>query len=168
MKIFLIGLPGSGKTTLGKKVASSLNIPFLDLDQEIELQEQKSVAEIFAQHGENAFREKESNCLKRLANSENNFVMATGGGSPCFFNNLEVMNNAGTTIFLNPPLSEIASRLYKTDLNARPLFAGLQGDQIIEKLNVLLSKRILFYRKTKKILAKENLLIEDILKAIKE
>lgn len=168
MKIFLIGLPGSGKTTLGKKVAFSLNIPFLDLDQEIESREQKSVREIFAQQGENAFREKESACLKNLAYSEKDFVMATGGGSPCFFNNMDAMNQAGTTIFLNPPLSEIASRLHRTDLKSRPMFAGLAGEQIIEKLKDLLDKRISFYRKAKRFLEKENLTIEDILKAIKE
>ncbi len=167
MKIFLIGLPGSGKTTLGKKVALSLNIPFLDLDHEIEKLERKSVREIFAQEGENAFRKKESNCLKGLAHSETDFILATGGGSPCFFDNMEVMNKSGQTIFLNVPLSEILTRLSKSDLALRPLFSGLSADEIKAKLMSLYQERLPFYSKAKTHLTKENLKVEEILDIIK-
>ncbi|MFN8889873.1 MAG: shikimate kinase, partial [Cyclobacteriaceae bacterium] len=92
MKIFLIGLPGSGKTTLGKQVASHLSIPFVDLDAAIEKAEQRTIPEIFKQSGENYFRKIESDLLKKWAESTTDFLMATGGGAPCFFDNVEVMN----------------------------------------------------------------------------
>ena len=99
MKIFLIGLPGSGKTTLGKQVASHLSIPFVDLDAAIEKAEQRTIPEIFKQSGENYFRKIESDLLKKWAESTTDFLMATGGGAPCFFDNVEVMNRAGITFF---------------------------------------------------------------------
>jgi shikimate kinase len=94
--------------------------------------------------------------------------MATGGGTPCFFNNIEVMNLQGNTLFLNPPLSEIFSRLQKTDLKERPLFAGLTKEGVIEKLESLYSKRILFYQQAKIFLVKESLTAKDVLLALKE
>ncbi|MFM8739263.1 MAG: shikimate kinase, partial [Cytophagales bacterium] len=99
MKIFLIGLPGSGKTTLGKQLAERLNIRFVDLDTEIEKSEGESIALIFKRFGEDHFRKAESTQLQKWANLNEDFVMATGGGAPCFFDNMEVMNQSGTTIF---------------------------------------------------------------------
>src|SRR5258708_25113313 len=101
MKIFIIGLPGSGKTTLGKQVAEKLNLPFIDLDLEIEKLEGKTVQEIFAKRKENYFRELESRTLKNFCSGKSDFVMATGGGAPGFFDNMDVMNNSGKTVFLD-------------------------------------------------------------------
>jgi shikimate kinase len=168
MKIFLIGLPGCGKTTLGKQVAAKLNVPFLDLDTEIEKAEGKSVKEIFAQYGENSFREKESACLRSLTSSDKNFVLATGGGAPCFFDNMDLMNKSGITVFLNVPLDEIARRLQKTDLKKRPLFAGIDRAEIIRKLEELGRKRFPFYIQARKKLSSANLTSEEILMTIKE
>lgn len=167
MKIYLIGLPGSGKTTLGKRVASELKISFIDLDHEVEKTEGISVQEIFRTKGQDYFREAESKALKNLANSNFHFVLATGGGAPCFFDNMEVMNSSGTTIFLNVPLQEIFSRLSKTDLKIRPLFAGLDEDGIKSKLLSLHADRFPFYSKAKIQFTKENLQAREILEAIK-
>ena len=87
MPVYLIGLPGSGKTTMGKQLASILEIPFFDLDAEIENQAGKSIPELFKEEGEDFFREKERSCLRSFLNRDN-FILATGGGTPCFFDNL--------------------------------------------------------------------------------
>ncbi|GHN00284.1 shikimate kinase [Cytophagales bacterium WSM2-2] len=146
MKVFLIGLPGSGKTTWGKQLAEKLSITFIDLDLEIERREGKTVQEIFAIKKENYFREVESRTLKNLCSDTSSFVMATGGGTPCFFDNMELMNKSGKTFFLDPPVSEITSRLLKTNLSERPLFAKLGTDQLKDKIQWLRSQRISFYK----------------------
>ncbi len=110
MKIFLIGLPGSGKTTLGKRLAEKLNLTFVDLDLEIEKKEGKTVQEIFAQKKENYFREIESKTLRGFCSSNNDFVMSTGGGAPCFYDNMTLMNQSGTTIFLHVSAAQIIRR----------------------------------------------------------
>src|SRR5436189_5502924 len=92
MKIFLIGMPGAGKSTLGRPLAAALNLPFVDLDKEIEKHEQKSIPEVFELRGEDYFRKSESTLLKSWAESNRSFVLATGGGAPCFHDGIEVIN----------------------------------------------------------------------------
>src|SRR5689334_5487844 len=101
MKIFLIGLPGSGKSTLGKDLADALLVDFVDLDVEIEKQENKIVQDIFREKGEDYFRQVESSVLKVWAASSKSFVMSTGGGAPCFYGGIDVINESGISIFLN-------------------------------------------------------------------
>src|SRR4029453_2479239 len=99
MKLFLIGLPGSGKTTIGAALANRLSMEFVDLDKEIETREGNSVPEIFAAHGEAHFRQVESTLLLEWATAQRSFVMATGGGTPCFFDGIDVINKHGLSIF---------------------------------------------------------------------
>jgi shikimate kinase len=167
MRIYLIGLPGSGKTTLGKRIAAELNISFIDLDHEVEKTEGISVQEIFRTKGQDYFRKAESKVLGNLANSNFHFVLATGGGAPCFFNNMEIMNQSGTTIFLNVPLQEILNRILRTDLTIRPLFSGLNAEEVKSKLLHLHQERIPFYSKARIQFTKENLQAKEILEAIK-
>jgi shikimate kinase len=84
MKIYLIGLPGSGKTTLGKQLAAQLKIDFVDLDTEIEKSEKRAIAVIFKEAGEDYFRSSEATELRKWSRAQNNFVMATGGGARVF------------------------------------------------------------------------------------
>jgi shikimate kinase len=168
MKFFLIGLPGSGKTTLGKQLAEKLNLPFVDLDLEIEKLESKTVQEIFAQKKENYFREAESKLLKNFCSSKNDFVMATGGGAPCFFDNMNLMNQSGKTIFLDVSASEIAIRLQKTNLTERPLFSKLSSEQLKDKIEWLRSQRFSFYKQAKHIISSNSFSLEEIVRIIKD
>ena len=167
MKIFLIGLPGSGKTTLGRQLSEKLNLSFVDLDLEIEKQEGKTVQEIFARKKENYFREMESKTLKSFCSSKSDFVMATGGGAPCFFDNMPIMNQSGKTIFLDVPASEIARRLQKTELIERPLFSKLSDDQLKDKIEWLRSQRISFYKQAGHVIS--NLVsLEELVTLVRE
>ncbi|SNS97046.1 shikimate kinase [Ekhidna lutea] len=118
-KIFLIGLPGAGKTTLGLDLAVDLGVQFVDLDQDIEKAEKCSIREIFELKGEAHFRQLEKYHLEKVINEIDSFVMATGGGTPCFFDNMEVMQKAGTICYINTPIEEIQMRIEKD--TTRPL-----------------------------------------------
>ena len=100
IRIFLTGYMGAGKTTLGKAFARKMNIPFIDLDWYIEERFHKTVGELFTERGEAGFRELERNMLHEVAEFEN-VVISTGGGAPCFFDNMEFMNRAGKPVFLD-------------------------------------------------------------------
>ena len=147
MKIFLLGLPGSGKTTLGKELSIALRLPFVDLDLDIEAVAGKKITEIFKEHGEKYFRELESRELKMWCSSPSGFVMATGGGAPCFLDNMEWINKSGISIFLDVPARTIAGRIKKAELSERPLLAALQPDELKDQIEFLWSSRISFYRK---------------------
>lgn len=100
VRIFLTGYMGAGKTTLGKAFARKMNVPFVDLDWYIEERFHKTVGELFTERGETGFRELERNMLHEVAEFEN-VVISTGGGAPCFFDNMEFMNRVGKTVFLD-------------------------------------------------------------------
>jgi shikimate kinase len=144
-KIFLIGLPGCGKTTLAKQVAAQISLPFVDLDKEIERNAGMSVQDIFADKGEPYFRALESQTLNQFCNSASGFVMATGGGAPCFGNNIGTMKNAGMVVFLDVPAKEITDRIAK-QTNQRPLLRNETPDSMKDRIEFLRSQRISFYK----------------------
>ncbi|UKJ08369.1 shikimate kinase [Solitalea lacus] len=143
MKIFLIGFMGAGKTTLGKRLAKKLNLPFLDLDHLIEEITGGTIAEYFAKNGEEKFRELEKDVLQKHILPEQ-FVLSTGGGAPCFHNNLEWMNRNGQTIYLKLSPKAIAQRLENAK-EERPLIKGLKGDDLIKFIEERLALREPFY-----------------------
>jgi len=145
MRIILIGLPGSGKTSLGKQLANQMNLPFLDLDEELELEYGKSIPEMFREVGEAGFRLMEQACLQRTLAKGIDMVLATGGGTPCFFDNLNWLMEAGTLVFLNPPIEVIAERRLGIEENTRPLLSG--EENLSDKLRALYQARIPFYQK---------------------
>jgi shikimate kinase len=143
MKIFLIGMPYSGKSTLGRQLADKLNSPFIDLDHEIEKREGKSIPDIFSQDGEDHFRSVESQLLNELAASSESFVMGTGGGAPCFYRGIDTINKAGVSIFLDVPVEELVKRVgSKSD---RPLLNAGDQQALRDKLAALYSARIQIY-----------------------
>ena len=155
MKIFLIGMPGSGKTTLGRQLAKEMLMSFVDLDKEIEKREGKSVQQVFGEHGEDYFRQVESKELIEWAASSKSFVMATGGGTPCFYENIKVINQSGISIFLDVPLATLLSRLEKkTD---RPLLNAGTVEQKKERLSSLLEHRTQYYQQANIVVKNANL-----------
>jgi shikimate kinase len=160
MKIFLVGMPGSGKSTLGVKLADALHVEFLDLDTEIERKETKAVKEIFREKGEDYFRLIEAETLRELAGSTRDFVLATGGGAPCFYDGMDTINKTGFSIFLDVSTNELARRLSSD--KSRPL---LQSEDINKKLNLLLEARLPVYRKA--MMTVTNPTVEVILKKLR-
>lgn len=165
MKIFLVGLPGSGKTTLGKEVAKKLQLEYIDLDEEIERGEGMPISKIFEEKGEPYFRQVESGILKKVGQSSS-FIMATGGGTPCYFNNMHFMNDEGDTVFLDVSPEEINKRLKKKDLAKRPLFKSKSDSQTTEYLLKLRIERLTYYRQAKFILSDNSIEVDALINQI--
>ncbi len=163
MKIYLIGLPGCGKSTLGRQLSKKLNIPFIDLDTAIEQRESKEVKDIFKQKGEDYFRKVESETLKRISEGLADFIMATGGGAPVFFDNMEFMNSFGQTVFLDVPPRVITERIVKADKEERPLLARLGPDELKDQIEFLRSQRIRFYNQATYKITADTVLVDDVL-----
>jgi len=139
--IYLVGMPASGKSTFGKKLANLLNYSFIDLDSAIEEGEQQSISDIFEQKGEAFFRKLETQYLKKTKSKKQ--VIATGGGTPCHHTNMDWMNENGTTIWLDAPLNLLVSRAKQS--NNRPLFNQLTADELKHKISLMLDERTTFY-----------------------
>jgi shikimate kinase len=144
VKIFLVGLPGSGKSLLGKRISKSINLPFIDLDEQIRLQEGMLVSEIFKTKGQDYFRRVEAEVLREQI-KQPEFVMATGGGTPVFFGNMELINNTGISVYLNTPISVIVERMGSDERKSRPLLAETDEGSLEAKLLNLLEVRKSFY-----------------------
>ena len=164
-RIFLIGLPGSGKSSLGKKISGYLQLPFFDLDQCIEKSESKSIPEIFSQSGENYFRQAETRELERVASANKTLVLSTGGGTPCFNNNMTFMNNSGTTIYLDVPIEVLLDRLLASGIQ-RPMFSGLNRASALEKLSELKRIRLNFYQQATLTISGASITPEEIFKVL--
>lgn len=145
-KIFLVGYMGSGKTTIGRRLAEKMNMHFVDLDLFIENRYRKNVRDIFTEKGEASFREIENNALKEVACFEN-VLVSTGGGTPCFFNNMEFMNSVGTTIYLKVSEEELANRLNLAKQN-RPLIQNKTKEELMVYIHDSLIQRESFYNQS--------------------
>ncbi|MGQ7869629.1 shikimate kinase [Sunxiuqinia sp. sy24] len=165
MKVFLIGYMGCGKSTMGRNLSDQLKIPFVDLDKYIEQKYFKAIPQIFSEEGEAEFRKKEQIALKEVAEFEE-VIVATGGGAPCFFNNMEVMNQAGLCVFLDVATEELADRLIHSKTE-RPLIKGKSRDELVTFIEESLSGRRPFYEKAKCILRGDQILPEQVIAQIK-
>lgn len=154
-KIFLVGLPGSGKSTFGRQLGSKAGLQFIDLDVEIEKRETYTIANVFATKGEDYFRVVENRVLKEIVQQPIPMVVATGGGTPCYFDAMHLMNAYGTTIYLNLEVDELVKRLQATPLGTRPLFKDLNKKQLHDKLRAMLVERVVFYNQAKFQITKE-------------
>lgn len=145
LRIILIGYMGAGKTTVGKALSKELGIPFYDLDWYIENRHRKTVSEIFSEKGEEGFRKIEYNMLHEVAEFEN-VIISCGGGTPCFFDNIDYMNRQGQVVYLKAEPDVLQKHLLmgKGD---RPLLKGKSKDELIDFIKEQLEKREPFYSK---------------------
>lgn len=143
MRIFLTGYMGAGKTTLGKAFAREMNVPFIDLDWYIEERFHKSIRELFTERGEASFRELERNMLHEVGEFED-VVVSTGGGTPCFFDNMEYMNGCGQTVFLDVH-PDILFRRLRVAKQQRPILQGKTDEDLRTFIVEALDKRAPFY-----------------------
>jgi len=130
---------------MGKRISQSVQLPFIDLDDEIEKEVGMKIPEIFSTKGEDYFRTLEASALRRYSETKE-FVMATGGGAPCFHDNMEFINKTGTSIFLNTPIKDILNRMGKHQKQTRPMLANVPEEKLEGKLISLLQKRLPFYQ----------------------
>ena len=136
---------GSGKTTLGKSLAQYINTPFIDLDCYIENRRHKSIREIFDECGEEYFRQLEKSLLHEVGDFEN-IIIATGGGTPCFFDNIDYMNTCGTCVYLQTTVDELCRRL-KGCREKRPLLRDKNDEEMRDFIEKNLSAREPYYQK---------------------
>ena len=149
-RIILIGYMGAGKTTVGKALAKELGIIFYDLDWYIENRMRKSIAQIFEERGEEGFRKSEYNMLHEVAEFEN-VIISCGGGTPCFFDNMDYLNQQGQVVYLKAD-PEVLYKHLAMSKNDRPLLRGKSHEQLITFIREQLEKREPYYTKAKYIL----------------
>lgn len=155
MRIFLLGYMGTGKTYWGKLWAARHGMDFFDLDHEIERNAGMTIREMFEKHGESFFREKEKETLYQFKN-KNDFILSTGGGTPCFFDNMQWMKDNGITIYLNTSVQVLAERLTK-EKDHRPLIKNLTNEELIPFIENNINKRNKFYIQSGVILNTETI-----------
>ena len=144
-RIFLVGYMGAGKTTMGKALAQVMGLEFIDLDHFIEARYQKTIKDIFAEVGEDGFRQLERRALQEVSEYEN-VILSLGGGTPCFFDNMNVVNAAGTSVYLKPTEEVLLMRLIKGK-HKRPLLAEKTDDEILQFIREQLAWREPYYLK---------------------
>ena len=158
-RVFLIGYMGSGKTTLGKAYSAATGLQFVDLDWYIEERMHKSISDLFAERGEDGFRLLEQKMLHEAGEFEN-VLIACGGGTPCFFDNMEFMNASGTTVYLKVSVEELAKRL-ELCKHTRPVLKGRSGEELRAFIAESLEKRNPFYTKASITFDAEKMLTES-------
>ncbi len=145
MKIYLIGFMGCGKTSIGKRLAKKLGYNFLDLDTLIEVKSKKKIPDIFRELGEDGFRKIERAALEDTFQLED-IVIATGGGTPCFFDNIDQINKHGLSFYLNRSRHFLVNKLFYSSTE-RPLVKGKSKNELDDYIGKLLAKRDFFYKK---------------------
>lgn len=156
MIYFLIGFMGSGKTHWGNIWAARHKIAFVSIDEVIEINERKTVADIFETKGETYFRELEAATLRRFTFLRDT-IISCGGGTPCFHNNMEWMNKHGTTVYITCTPEEILRRLQTTEKDRRPLISKLNKAELLFFIEQKLKERQPFYTQAKVVLANSKI-----------
>lgn len=165
MRIFLIGFMGSGKSHIGKRLAPKMGYEFIDLDQLIEANANKKISEIFKLEGEEYFRQLESTTLKSLGQKDK-IIISTGGGTPCFFDNMEWMKAHGKTIFLDVATTILVDRLLPRTAH-RPLLAEKSSEEITSFIEKKLAARRKDYEQSEIILVQKEVEMDRVAALIK-
>lgn len=162
MKIFLIGFMGTGKTHWGRLLSEKTGLRFFDLDEQIVNVADKTINEIFAEKGEEAFRLLEKETLHIISESHESFIMACGGGTPCFFNNIVYMKEQGTVVWINTSPQTIFERLLKEKEN-RPLLRELTDDQMRNFIAKKIADRRIYYEQAQVTIDEETITIDKFI-----
>ena len=165
MKIFLIGFMGSGKTHWGSQLSARLKLPFYDLDTVIAEKEGLSVSEIFSSKGEEYFRFREKETLETILAEHESFILSCGGGTPCFFNNIEFMKKHGKVIWLNTSVDALMQRLRK-ERSSRPLIADVDDDDLRRTIVRRLSERRMYYQQADVTVNEENATLDELIRLL--
>ncbi len=156
---------GSGKTHWGRLLSEKLGVRFFDLDEEIVVQAGKPITEIFATTGEEHFRMLEKDILRHISEMHESFIMACGGGTPCYFNNIEFMNQAGTSVWINTPVETLFSRLVNQK-SKRPLIRDLSDDQLRGFISKKFSDRRMYYEQAELVVDEEPVELDKLIETI--
>ena len=171
-RIYLIGYMGAGKTTIGKALERHTSLSFIDLDYYIEGRFRKTISQLFAEKGEDAFRDLERRMLHEVSEFED-VIISCGGGTPCFFDNIAYMNACGKTIYLKVSVPELAARL-ECSKHTRPVLRNRSGEELKQFIRENLQARSSFYEQAQVIFDAEtmttpediNLIVEALLRII--
>lgn len=155
IKLFLLGMPAAGKSYWSQVLKKELSLPDYDLDMLVSTMDERSVEEIFAEDGEIYFRKAETKMLRLFADKKQ-FILATGGGTPCHSDNMEWMNKQGITIWINEPIHVLTQRIV-SDTTQRPLLHKKQGNELSDYLSKTLEQRQSFYETAKHTVGGESL-----------
>ncbi|MBL7973254.1 MAG: shikimate kinase [Prolixibacteraceae bacterium] len=165
MRIFLIGFMGCGKSTLGRALASEFKLTFVDLDHFLEEKFFRTIPQIFAEEGEEGFRMKERKALEEVACFDD-VIVATGGGAPCFFDNMELMNDSGFCIFLDVEIDSLVKRLLHAKTE-RPLIKGKSPEELRIFIEGMLAKRRPFYERARYVLRGNEIPVRQVVDLIR-
>ena len=164
MKIFLIGFMGSGKSTIGRRLAGVLGFDFVDTDRFIEMQYGATITKIFEQHGEDAFRQMERDVLQKMLQHEF-AVISTGGGMPCQDDNMDMMLASGKVIYLKTFPQTLSRRLLNSHTN-RPLIKGKTEKELQQYINEKLTEREPVYNRAHIVVQTEIFSMEELLQSL--
>ncbi len=167
MRIFLIGFMGSGKTHWGERIATALQMPFFDLDALIAEEQGMDVPEIFASKGEEFFRYKEKETLEKLVERLDHFVLSAGGGTPCFFNNIQFMKSRGKVIWLNTATPVLTERLLR-ERRRRPLLRDISESGLESYIIRKLGERKMYYEQADVMVEEEKTELARLIELFQE
>lgn len=156
-RVFLVGYMGVGKTTIGKLLSVELGVEFIDLDKYIEKRYRKSIKNIFDEKGEDGFRLIEREMLHE-AGTFQNVLISTGGGAPCFFDNMDFMNQQGITVYIKASVEQLVSRLLASK-NERPLIKSKSPDELKEFITQHLAQRQCYYSESQLVYENKELVL---------
>ncbi len=157
---------GSGKSTLGRRLSKHAGLQFIDMDNYIEERNYKTIPQIFAEEGEEEFRKKERKALEELSQFTD-VVIATGGGAPCFFDNIEIMNKTGKTIYLNIDPDILADRLLNSKTN-RPLIKGKSRSELKAFIGESLRNRNEYYQQAKYEITRPDVDLDEVIRMLED
>jgi shikimate kinase len=162
--IFLVGFMGCGKTSWGRKLAAELAYNFIDLDHVLEAHVGSTIAAYFSAHGEDSFRDLESDILKTTDYSKNT-IISTGGGLPCFFDNMDWMNSHGQTVYIRLSSKALANRLENAK-TPRPVLQGKKGEELVTFIKQKLAEREAYYLKATHTIDGIDLSVEKLIEVV--